>query len=73
MARGFGAVLLLYTLFAKEENRRSQFCQPRFQASLERDGSITGRRIIAAPQVEERGVLVSRRGAELALNAQQEA
>lgn len=52
MAWGFGAVLLFPPFFAKEENGGSQFCQPRFQASLERDGSTAGRRFTTISQVE---------------------
>lgn len=70
MAWGFGAVLVFHTLFVKEEDHGSQFCQPLFQASLERDGSTTGRRIITILQGEYRGVVVSRGGAALDLNAQ---
>lgn len=59
MAWGFGGVCLFPTLFAIEENRGFQFCQPHFQASLERDGSTISRRVTAIAQAEQRGAVVS--------------
>lgn len=70
MAWGFGVELLFHSLFAKGENGGSQFCQPHFQASLERDRSTTGRRIITTSQVEQRGAVASGGAAVLDLNAQ---